>query len=91
MAVNTRSLDKGRPDELKTKRLDPYFRQLENILADLAKNAGAGVTSVEAASLSYLQIKFDELISVLFDASPNLTCDCASMTCDNDYLTADIA
>jgi hypothetical protein len=45
-------------------------------------------TGAEAAGLGGFIGNVDEIYT---DNTPNLTADCFSLTCDNDYLTADLA
>lgn len=92
MATNTIILNKTRPNELKTAQLDPYFRLLENILAQLAKIADTVTTDPTIGpSLAYAQSRIDELAAIIADTGPRLTADCFSLTIDSDYISADIA
>ena len=92
MTIQTIILNKTRPNELKTAQLDPYFRLLENLLAQLAKTADAATTdSTIGLSLAYAQSRIDELAAIIADTDPRLTADCFSLTIDSDYISADIA
>lgn len=92
MTVQTRSLDKMRPQQLKKDRdLDGYFRELERILAQLGGSISSGTgTGTVSGSFAVLSAQLNGAISRL-EAGPNLTWDCASITLDNDLITLDIA
>jgi hypothetical protein len=90
MATQTLILNKTRPDALRTAQLDPYFRLLENLLAQIAKVADS-VGDGDGISAGYVQAKIDELNAIISDTDPRLTADCSSLTADSDYISADIA
>ena len=90
MATQTLILNKTRPDALRTAQLDPYFRLLENLLAQIAKVADASSVG-DDISAGYVQAKIDELNAIISDTDPRLTADCSSLTSDSDYISADIA
>jgi len=92
MATQTLILNKTRPDALRTAQLDPYFRLLENLLAQIAKVAeGASGSDADSVSAGYVQAKIDELNAIISDTDPRLTADCSSLNSDSDYISADIA
>ena len=84
-AINTIILNKTRPEKLKTPEFEPYFATLEKLLLQIAKDSTTGAA---AAGLGGFIGNVDEIYT---DNTPNLTADCFSLTCDNDYLTADLA
>lgn len=89
--IPTRSLDKMRPDALKTtKEIDGYFRELERILALIGESVTGGSSGRQDGDFTALSARLSGAIA-RFDTGLNLTCDCASLTADNDYITADIA
>lgn len=91
MTIDTRTLDKSRPPELKGPRgVDAYFIELERILAKFSRELG-GSTGPTAVNNSLFQSSLDELRAALTDMSPNLTADSASITADTTYISADIA
>jgi hypothetical protein len=86
LAINTYILNKTRPREFMGREYDPYFTLLERLISQLGTASEGGGSN--AASLALLQGKVDEFL-YLTDG-PLLTADCASITADNDYITADI-
>lgn len=89
--ISTRSLDKARPPELKANRdIDGYFRELERILALIGESESIGPSNGVSGNFAALSAKLNGALARL-DSVINLTCDCASLTADNDYITADIA
>lgn len=89
--IATRSLDKARPPELKANRdIDGYFRELERILALIGESQSIGPISGVSGNFAYLSAQLNGALARL-DSGVNLTCDCASLTSDNDYITVDIA
>jgi len=92
VATQTLILNKTRPNALKTPELDPYFRLLENLLAQVATigDSNTGNLTIGGSS-AYIQAKVDELTAILSDTSARLTTDCASLTVDSDYISVDIS
>ncbi len=91
MTVSTRSLDKIRPPELKSNRdVDGYFRELERLLALIGGTEFVGSTGGVSGNFAALSAQLNGALSRL-SSGVNLTCDCASLTADNYYITADIA
>lgn len=89
--IPTRSLDKARPPELKANRdIDGYFRELERILALIGESQSVGSSSGVSGNFAAMSAQLNGALA-RFDSGTNLTCDCASLTADNDYITADIA
>lgn len=89
--IATRSLDKARPPELKANRdIDGYFRELERILALIGESQSVGSGSGVSGNFSAISAQLNGALARL-DSGINLTCDCASLTADNDYITVDIA
>jgi len=89
--IATRSLDKARPPELKANRdIDGYFRELERILALIGESQSVGSGSGVSGNFAAISAQLNGALARL-DSGINLTCDCASLTADNDYITADIA
>jgi hypothetical protein len=87
-AISTYILNKTRPSEFKGREYDAYFTLLERIVSQLELSSATTGGSTSAAPLAIFQGKLDEFLSLT--DGPLLTADCASMTADNDYLTADI-
>ncbi len=89
--IPTRSLDKMRPDALKTtKEIDGYFLELERILALIGDSVTGISYGRQDGDFAYLSAQLTGAVA-RFDTGTNLTCDCSSLTADNDYITADIA
>lgn len=91
-AIDTRSLDKGRPGALKADpSVDAYFRNLERILAELSRAISTSeAQALEGIGLGGAQITYDEIYAELTNTDPVLTADTTGFTADNTSLTADM-